>query len=431
MPLIVYGLNHKTAPIKVREELAMLCGQPLHGVDGATLEAIPVFTCNRAEFYFFGSSVSARQSLDEYLKAGNLCRKNLEQYFYNYEGSEAIKHLFKVVAGLDSMVIGENQILHQIKESYTHSVSLGYVGKQLHSLFQKALEVGKKVRTETAISENRVSIASTAVELAKSIFGPLKHSNALIIGAGEMANLVALHLKENGVRNLVFVNRTTKAAIEMANKFEGSAEPFDHLEDQIRKADIVISSTAAPHTLIKYEMMSNIMPYRASRPIFIIDIALPRDVEPECGDISNLYLYDIDDLQNVVDENLSLRKQEAEKAMTIVNYEASQFQTTLETFTIVPIIKALREQAEQIRAREFARFLAQNPEISDEAKKIFEQHSVSIMNKLLHSQIVGLKKQGSADRNQLKLICDILGLPEEILPEAPIRALRCTKKEIA
>lgn len=431
MPLILFGLNHKTAPVDIREKLSQLCGTEFPEADGVGLEVVPVFTCNRAEFYFHGSMNQSRRCFESYLEKGNLNYKNLREYFYEYESIDAIKHLFAVVSGLDSMIVGENQILHQVKESYRHSSSVGYVGKHLHGLFQKALEVGKKVRTETGISENCVSIASTAVNLARSIFGPLQKSTALIVGAGEMANLVAVHLRENGVKKMLFVNRTIETAKNMADKFAGIAKPFEQLEEQVADADIIISSTAAPHPVIRSELMSRIMPERLNRPIFIIDIAVPRDVETDCGKLSNLYLYDIDDLQNVVNENMAQRQIEAEKAFTIVNYEASHFQMTLQSFTVIPIIKALRKQAEEIRAIELEKFLSQNPGLSDEVKASFEQHSLNMMNKWLHHQIVGLKKQGSADIEQLKLICEVFGLPESCIPETPIRSLPKVKRESA
>jgi glutamyl-tRNA reductase len=428
---MLFGLNHKTAPLSVREKLAHLCGTTLPEVEGAKLEAVPVFTCNRAEIYFSGMPGEARKSFVQYLAAGNLDYETLKNYFYELESEEVIKHLFAVASGLDSMIIGENQILHQIKESYNHSTTMGYVGKHLHSLFQKALEVGKRVRSETGISENRVSIASTAVDLARSIFGPLENSTALIIGAGEMANLVAVHLMESGVKKMLFVNRTLATAQQMAEKFSGGASHFDQLEEQIAKADMIISSTSAPHPIIREKLMAKIMPERLARPMFIIDIAVPRDVEPECGSIENLYLYDVDDLQNVVNENMAQRKIEAEKAQTIVNYEASQFQVTLQSFTVIPLIKALRTRAEEIRICEFEKFLQQNPELNDNLKNTFEQQSISMMNKWLHDQIIGLKNQGSADLDQLKLMAEVLGLPEDCLPKKPIRGLKEARKESA
>ncbi|MBU1107566.1 MAG: glutamyl-tRNA reductase [Candidatus Riflebacteria bacterium] len=423
MPLTVFGLNHKSAPVSVREKLAHLCGLPIPDVDGCDLESVPVYTCNRVEVYYAGNPAAAQQSFVALLAQNSINYDNLSEYFYRYNDEEAVSHLLSVASGLDSMILGENQILHQIKESYRHSTEQGFVGKQLHSLFQKALEVGKKVRSETGISQNRVSIASTAVELARSIFGPLSNSIALVVGAGEMASLVAVHLRENGVKKMLFVNRTEASALELAEKFDGESRPFEQFEELLERCDIVISSTAAPTTIVSTAMMRQVMAKRSERPMFVVDIAVPRDFENDCQEIGNLFLYDVDDLQNVVNENMSQRHVEADKARAIVQYESSQFQTSVAAFTVVPLISRLREQAEAIRQAEIERFLAQHPDLQDEHKQAFDQCSRALMAKWLHNQIVALKKQGSADIEQLRAIGKTLGLADDCLPQAPLRML--------
>jgi len=433
MPLTMFGLNHKSAPVAIREKLAHLCGLAIPGVDGCNLESVPVYTCNRVEVYYSGSAESAKQSFVELLALKNLNYENLSEYFYSHGDEDVARHLFAVASGLDSMIIGENQILHQIKESYRYSSGEGYVGKQLHRLFQKALEVGKRVRNETGISENRVSIASAAVDLARSIFGPLDNSKALIIGAGEMASLVAVHLRERRIKKLLFINRTEAGATELAEKFDGSAHSFEDLEKLLVECDIVISSTAAPHTIISKATMKAVMKNRSERPVFAIDIAVPRDFEPDCQQLDNLYLYDVDDLQNVVNDNLNQRHVEADKARAIVQYEASQFQTSAQAFTVVPMIKALREQAENIRKAELDKYFSQTPDLSEDQKKAAEQFSYSMMNKWLHNQIVGLKARGSADLEQLNLIREILGIPTGEAFAKPIHSVVSSdrKKESA
>ncbi|GAB1352680.1 glutamyl-tRNA reductase [Erysipelotrichia bacterium] len=423
MSLTVFGLNHKSAPVSIREKLARICEVRIPDVDACNLEAVPVYTCNRVEVYYSGIRGEARKSFSALLAANQINFENLAGYFYEHTDENAVRHLFSVAAGLDSMILGENQILHQIKESYKHSTTEGYVGKQLHRLFQKALEVGKKVRSDTAISENRVSIASAAVDLARSIFGPLKTSKALIIGAGEMASLVAVHLRENGVKSMFFINRTLNSAEELAEKFDGQARPFEQLDELLHACDIVISSTAAPTAIISRERMEKVMAARSERPLFIIDIAVPRDFEPDCQNIGNIFLYDVDDLQNVVNENLSQRKVEAEKAKAIVHYESSQFQISSQAFTVVPLIRKLREQTEALRIAEVEKFAAQHPELSEDLKQAFDQCSRSLMAKWLHGQIVALKNQGSADLEQLRSMCEILGLSPDCLPESPLRSL--------
>ncbi len=423
MSVIVFGLNHKSAPVAVREKLARICEVRLPEVDACNLEAVPVYTCNRVEVYYSGNAVEAKRSFIALLAANNVNYENLAGYFYEHRDEDAVRHLFSVAAGLDSMILGENQILHQIKESYKHSTSETYVGKQLHRLFQKALEVGKRVRSETGISENRVSIASAAVDLARSIFGPLQSSKALIIGAGEMAGLVAVHLRESGVKKMFFINRTEASAVELAEKFDGQARPVAQMDELLESCDIVISSTAAPSTIVSRQQMERIMDRRSERPLFVIDIAVPRDFEPECQTLPNMFLYDVDDLQNVVNENLSQRKHEAEKAHAIVQHESAQFQTASRVFTVVPLIIRLREQSEALRQAEFERFVNQHPELSQELKAAFDQHSRSLMAKWLHNQIVALKNQGSADLEQLRLMADILGLPADCVSETPLHVL--------
>ena len=420
MSLTVFGLNHKSAPVAIREKLAHLCGLAIPDVDGCMLESVPVYTCNRVEVYYAGNVEAARRSFVALLALNTINYDNLAEYFYQYSDEDAVLHLLSVASGLDSMILGENQILHQIKESYRYSTEQGFVGKQLHRLFQKALEVGKKVRSETGISQNRVSIASTAVELARSIFGPLGSSIALVIGAGEMASLVAVHLRENGVKKMLFVNRTEASARELAEKFDGESRPFEQLEELLERCDIVISSTAAPTNIVNVAMMRGVMAKRSERPMFVVDIAVPRDFEADCQEIGNLFLYDVDDLQNVVNENMSQRHVEADKARAIVRYESSQFQTSVAAFTVVPLINRLREQAETIRQAEMDRFFAQNSDLSEEHRRAFDQSSRALMAKWLHNQIVALKKQGSADIEQLRAIGETLGLAEDCLPQAPL-----------
>lgn len=409
MSLILIGLNHKSAPLSVREKLAHLCEEPIPGVDGHKLEAVAVYTCNRVEIYFAGSVTKARKSFRELLETKGLKYDDLTDHLYEKFDEEVPTHLFAVSSGLDSMVLGENQILHQIKESYRHCAGLGYVSRNLHRLFQKALEVGKRVRTETGISENSVSIASTAVNLAKRIFGPLNDSVALVVGAGEMASLVAVHLRENTVKNMLFTNRTLSSAEELAKKYGGEAVKAEELEELLVRSDIVISSTSAPSSIINRAQMQKAMYRRAGRPVFIIDIAVPRDFCPDCGKIANLFLYDIDDLQNVVNENLSQRQVEAAKAQKIVEHEADEFMAALQTNSVAPLIRSLTEEAEHIRSSELTSFFDEHPEINDEIKASFEHSTRILMSRWLHQQIMGLKTNGTTEGNLLAKLRQVLG----------------------
>ncbi|HEY9070449.1 MAG TPA: glutamyl-tRNA reductase [Candidatus Ozemobacteraceae bacterium] len=423
MPLLLIGLNHRSAPVEVREQLARLCGVEIPDADGTTLEAVPVFTCNRVELYYDGSYEAAEESFLKLLADAGLPPGEFEPFLYRKPALDAIRHLFCVAGGLDSMVVGENQILHQLKTSYQHSTERGWVGKRLHALFQKAFEIGKRIRAETRISENTVSIASTAVDLAKRIFGPLDGCEALVVGAGEMASLTLVHLKSSGIGRLVCTNRTFEKAGELAARFDAVAKPFENLPELLAAADVVITSTGAQRPIISRAMLETAIRKRPNRPMFVIDIAVPRDIPADAGEIENLFLYDIDDLQNVVDEHLGQRRQEADRASAIVEQEAAGFRLVLESFTLVPLIRALREQAETLRRSELERFLAQHGELSPELRDAFEQFTSSMMAKWLHQPIVELKSRGAVDREQLRMIAAVFGLPEEALPQAPLYIL--------
>lgn len=423
MPLLLIGLNHRSAPVEVREQLARFSGAPIPGADGVNLEAVPIFTCNRVEIYFDGRLEDAEDSFQRLLTDAGLPPGEFEPFLYRKPALDAIQHLFRVAAGLDSMVVGENQILHQLKTAYQQAVDGHWVGKHLHALFQKTFEVGKRVRAETRISENTVSIASTAVDLAKQIFGPLSECGALVIGAGEMASLTLVHLKSSGIGRLVCTNRTFEKAEELAARFDAAAKPFADLEALIAAADVVITSTGAQRPIISRPELETAMKKRPNRPMFVIDIAVPRDVAADAGEIENLFLYDIDDLQKVVDENLGRRRQEAELGDAIALQEAAGFKLVLESFTLVPLIKALRERTELMRKSELDAFLAQHADLTPQQCDEFDQCTKAMLAKWLHQPIVELKARGAVDRDQLKMIASIFGLPETALPQAPLHVV--------
>ena len=404
MSLIVFGLNHKSAPIAIREKLAHLNEMTIPEVDGYTLEVVPLCTCNRVELYYSGPEKDARASFIELLARKNLKYDNLKEYFYEFKEKDCVRHLFNVASGLDSMILGENQILHQIKNSYKEAVNKNLVNKQLHSLFQKTLEVGKKVRTQTEISGNHVSIASTAVELAKNLFGPLNSSKALILGAGEMASLVATHLHENNVEKMFFINRTESKAYDLAKKFGGMAFSYDYLDDLLADCDIVISSTSSAEAIISKSMMEKAIKQRKDRAIFAIDIAVPRDIEPECRDIENVFLYDVDDLKNVVTENINHRRTEAKKAEAIIYEEINEFMDFMRELLVVPHIKKLKERAKQQCNNELEKFFSQHPELTPELRSACEEYSRQMAAKWLHEQITSLKDKGSINTNNLETL---------------------------
>ncbi len=402
MSLIVFGLNHKSAPIAIREKLAHLNEMTIPDADGYTLEVVPLCTCNRVELYYSGPEKDARASFIELLARKNLKYDSLKEYFYEFKEKDCVNHIFSVASGLDSMILGESQILHQIKNSYKEAVNKNLVNKQLHSLFQKTLEVGKKVRSQTEISENHVSIASTAVELAKNLFGPLNSSKALILGAGEMASLVALHLHQNGVEKMFFINRTESKAKDLAKNFDGIAFSYDYLNEFLADCDIIISSTSSAEAIISKEMMQKAINKRKDRAIFAIDIAVPRDIEPECRDIENVFLYDVDDLKNVVNESLTHRRSEAKKAEVIIYNEVNEFMDIMREQLVVPHIKRLKERAKQQCSSELDKFVSEHPDLTPEIKEACEEYSRQMAAKWLHEQITTLKEQGTILSNNLE-----------------------------
>ncbi|MBI3039291.1 glutamyl-tRNA reductase [bacterium] len=298
----------------------------------------------------------------------------------------------------------------------------------MHSLFQKALEVGKRVRSETKISENTVSIASTAVDLAQRIFGTLSDCTALVIGAGEMASLVAKHLKSRGIGQQIFTNRTFEKAQSLASEFSGHAAPFSELSNLLIETDVIISSTGAPKPILGRKDFESALSERPFRPIFAIDIAVPRDIEPGCDEIDNFYLYNIDNLQGVVDENFGQRRIEAEKAQTIVDYETNAFQVALDAFSVVPLVRALREHAELIRSNEFDRFLSKNKDIPPQFVEAFDQFTRALMAKWLHQPTVTLKEKSSSELSELEAIAKLFGIRTSAVPKTPLVSLN--RKEI-
>ena len=321
MLVVVTGISHKTAPLELREKLALddeaavRVGHDLL-LQAGLCEAVALSTCNRTELYMWaGDSLAASEvALQRLAAEARVDVSDLRSCVYSYSGDGAISHLFRVTASLDSMVVGEYQIVSQLKSAYQNACEGGCTSVVFNRLFRRALEVGKRVRTETAIGERPVSVSSAAVDLALQVFGKLKDRTVLIIGAGETSELTATHLKGHGIEQVLVTNRTFGAAEELAGRVDGRAVPFEDLEGHLSAADIVISSTSAPHYVVTRERVERAMRKRRHRPVFYIDIAVPRDLDPEINRVDNVFLYDIDDLQQVVAQNRHEREKEAAKA---------------------------------------------------------------------------------------------------------------------
>ncbi len=408
MYLVVVGLNHRTAPVEVREKLSFSEDSlPKHLeklTSSKTLRGcIILSTCNRTEVYAAVLDVDkGLTKIREYL--AKCCRTDiseLKNYLYTYTLFDVITHLFRVASGLDSMILGETQILGQVKTAYQASCEQGATNRVLNTLFQQAIEVGKKVRTDTAIDRNAVSISYAAVELAKQIFGGLDGRSILVVGAGKMSELTAKHLVANGVSGVVVSNRSFDKAVVLAEQFEGKAIRFDELFDHMAATDIVISATAATHCIIERPDMEKVMKRRNGRKIFVIDIAVPRDVDPLAGKVEGVSLFDIDDLQNVIDQNLEHRKKEAAKAEKIIQDEIAEFWKWLSTQFVTPTVSALKNRGEEIRQKEMTRAFNRLGNITEHEKKVISSMANSIVNQLLHDPVMQLKHYALTQQGHL------------------------------
>ena len=397
MHLTLVGLSHKTAPIEIREKLTFPAHRQAEALSALTsgtdvAEALILSTCNRTEIYVVSASEDAGVDsvIDFACEFHELDRHELARYLYVVQGEAVVRHLFRVVASLDSMVIGEAQILGQVKEAYDHACTNGQAGRIFHRLFRQSFEVGKRVRTETAIGESAVSISYAAVELAKKVFDTLEGRTILVVGAGKMSELTAKHLVSQGVRSVLVANRTYDRAVELAERFEGEAIRYEDLFTRMHDADIVISSTGAPGFVITKDAVAPAMRGRRS-PLFFIDIAVPRDVDPAVNDLANVFVYDIDDLGGVVESNLEERMREAKQAEVIIGEEIDEFERWIDGMEVVPTIAAIRANAEVMRVDELAKAIKRLGDLSEKELATIEMLSQSIVNRMLHAPTAVLK----------------------------------------
>ena len=419
MALFVSGLSHRNAPVELRELLAVdedKLRELLRDISaaGVVREVIILSTCNRVEVYAVADVPGeARTSMFR-----QLCRHRgveptvVEAALYTHAEGDAVRHAFRVASSLDSMVIGEPQILGQVKDAFALAQSCESVGPALHSLFTQAFAVAKKIRTETEIARHAVSVSFAAVELAKKIFAGLEGKAVLLVGAGKMSELAARHLVEQGVFPVYVTNRTWARAQEMARALAGTAVPFDELPTALAAVDIVITSTGAPEPVVRRAMVQRVMHGRRGRPLFFIDIAVPRDVEGSVDTLDDVYCYDIDDLQQVVDANIRVRGREAQRAEVLVEREVAKFLSKLGEVEVIPTIVSLRERLEAIRTGEVKRTLARLPAATPETREAIEAMSTAIVNKILHAPITKLRESSRAGspRSWLELVNELFGL---------------------
>lgn len=398
--ILLVGLNHRTAGVDIRERFSL--GSNGDGAiralpcSGAVSESLILSTCNRVELLATGNGDTQGQMLDNWARLCNAKPEDLHPYIYVHKDLEAVRHLFSVASSLDSMVLGEPQILGQIKTAYRNAIQSHTTGVILNRLLHKAFSVAKRVRTETAIASSAVSISYAAVELAKRIFGDMKGHKTLLVGAGEMAELAAMHLLQAGIDEIVVTNRTLARGQELARQFRGRAVPFEQMGAELTRADIIITSTGSRDPVLRASNLRPVLKARKNRPMFFIDIAVPRDIDPDVNELDNVYLYDIDDLKEVVEENLATRKEEAVKAGKIVNEEVLSFGRWLSSLDVQPTIIDLIQRGERLGQEELAKTLKRLGPVSDETRDALLALVGSLVRKLNHDPIMFLKQDGMA-----------------------------------
>jgi glutamyl-tRNA reductase len=402
MPIHCVGLNHKSADISLREKLAFseniinkFVDQYLQpDVMNQWEEIVVLSTCNRTEIYAVTSSLIYPKIKELMAEFFNICLLDFAPYLYEYEDEKVVKHLFKVASSLDSMLIGEPQILGQVTEAYQFGLKNGGAGKTLSKLFQAAIHTGKRGWSESAIGEKSVSVSSMAAKLISQKTADIKNSTIVLLGAGEMAELAIESLRKRGAKKIHVINRTFAHATVLAEKFKCEANPYSELPKILKEAEVLLTSTSAPHTIIEVPMIQNIMGKRKNpNPITIFDIALPRDVSPEVGDIPNVNLFDIDTLQTKVDDSLKARQQEIPKVEDIISDEVDIFVTYLATEKIVPVIVKMRDKAHRIRLEELEKALRQMPDLNQKTQDNLELLTKSIVNKILSQPIKKLRQK--------------------------------------
>lgn len=397
MAISLIGLNHKTAPVELRERLHMpeeRIADALQALLQIVPEALIFSTCNRVEFLVNQENLEdVREQLVRFWsEQRDLSVNEFEPFLYHHTGPDAVRHVFRVTSSLDSMVVGEPQILGQMKQFFAIAQQTKSIGATLNSLMERSFMVAKRVRSETTIAANAVSVSSVAVELATKIFGKLEGKTALIIGAGKMSLLSIQHLQSRGVRVILVTNRTFQKAAELAEQIKGRAVPFENLIDCLSESDIVISSTGSETFIVRTEHALRAMNLRKNRPMFFIDIAVPRDIDPQINQIDNTFLYDIDDLRAVADKNRQERQKEAQRAEEIVSQETEIFWGKLKAMDIAPTIREIQSRIDSMRKREMERTLKKLGPLTPEQQEAIEQLTASVTDKIVQSSFSELRQ---------------------------------------
>lgn len=420
MQLIVWGLNHKTAPVDIRECFAFSQEQTLSALARLTggreiHEAVVLSTCNRTEIYAVAEAAeTACAYLYDFFTSMTATAREAEEHCYCLHDEDAVRHLYRVAASLDSLVVGEGQILSQVKKAYRDAKEAGSTGILLNQLFHSAIAVGKRVRNETQIAYSAVSVSSAAVALAKKLFCQLQGKNVMILGAGNMSELTAKHLVANGVKSVFVANRHYGNAVRLAEKFNGQAVPYDEFLQWAVLADIIITSTGAPHFIVHKQDVEQLMARREGRTLVFIDIAVPRDVDPRVGETEGAMVYNIDDLEQVVDMNIKERAQEAVKAQAIIEEEIAAFQEKMRYLSCRPVITSLMEKAEIMRQRELKKAYTKMPDLNDDERRWIERMSKRIVRKVLRDPVLKIQEYAGteSERKYTEAVCNLFKLEQ-------------------
>ena len=426
MHTLVVGLNYKTAPVEIREKLSFIETELPNAMKAlqqqkSILENVIISTCNRTEIYAVVDQLhTGRYYVKQFLANWfNIPMEQFEDHLFIQEEDDSLNHLFRVTAGIDSMVLGETQILGQVRKSFLQGQEIGTTGTVYNQLFKQAVTFAKRAHSETAIGENAVSVSYAAVELSKKIFGSLKNKHVAILGAGKMGELAIQNLHGNGVGKVTVINRTFEKAQNLASKFDGDAKSMNELQCTLLEADILISSTGATDYVIDYDLMKYVAKFRKGDPLFMVDIAVPRDLDPRIGDVQNVFLYDIDDLQGIVQANLAERERAANEIMTMIHDEIIQFKDWFKTLGVVPVISALRKKAASIQEETMMSIENKMPDLTERERKILNKHTKSIINQLLKTPILQAKELANDQdaETQLALFQQIFGIEEDVQQE--------------
>ncbi|KON70285.1 glutamyl-tRNA reductase [Peribacillus butanolivorans] len=425
MHILAVGINYKTAPVEIREKLSFNEAELAEAMKAlknkkSILENVIISTCNRTEIFAVGDQLhTTRYYIKEFLSEWfNIDKEEFSKYLFIYEGDGAVEHLFSVTCGLNSMILGETQILGQVRSSYMLGQKEDTLGTVFNHLFKQSLTLAKKAHSETEINTNAVSVSYAAVELAKKIFGGLNGKNVLILGAGKMGELAIQNLHSNGADSITVINRTYQKAVDLAERFNGKAKQLQELQCALVEADILITSTGSKNLLVTKEMMTFVNKLRKGRPIFMVDIAVPRDLDPKLAELENVFLYDIDDLEGIVQANIEERKKAAEKIELMIESEIVDFNQWINLLGVVPVISSLREKSLSIQKETMESIERKLPHLSERDKKVLNKHTKSIINQMLKDPILYAKELADEPnaKEQLNNFVKIFHL-EELMEE--------------